>query len=339
MSNITKTTFTYIILLLCLTVTINSYANDSRVNKCLVDAVIKAKQQNKNTTAVEVYEHCSNLFETHKQESDNIFERQRNLNIAASKRGFSLLPHRSNYLLPITATDIENAPYIGSEEDGEYHDIEMEFQLSMKYLMTHDFIFDDLDLYFGFTSRSWWQAYNGDNSSPFRETNYEPELIVSYTHDWSLLGLTVNQTSLTFNHQSNGRSGDLSRSWNRIIGEMKFAPSHKFNWGIKGWWRIPEDEKQTVNDANGDDNPNIERYLGYGQAEFNWTRSGRQQWNLALRHNLRSKGKGAVQLGWSKPIKTGLDFYVKYFNGYGDGLIYFDQSTERLGIGVKLSNN
>jgi len=60
-----------------------------------------------------------------------------------------------------------------------------------------------------------------------------------------------------FDHQSNGRSVPLSRSWNRIVANFGVE---KDNFGLlfKTWYRIPEDE-------TSDDNPDISRYMGYGE--------------------------------------------------------------------------
>ncbi|MFX6372590.1 phospholipase A, partial [Acinetobacter baumannii] len=60
-------------------------------------------------------------------------------------------------------------------------------------------------------------------------------------------------------HQSNGKSGLLSRSWNRIYGTMIFDAG-PLAFATKIWWRIPEDEKTDPYQASGDDNPNIEDY-------------------------------------------------------------------------------
>ena len=265
----------------------------------------------------------------------NTFEQQRQAEIESAKNGFTLLPHRSNFLMPVSFANIKDDPYIGNAEEDEYHDAEIYFQFSVKYLLEDDFIFDDLDLLVGFTAASWWQAYNGDISRPFRATDYQPEIFLRYTHRWKLLGATVEQASIAFNHQSNGQSGVLSRSWNRIIAGLSFAPWHNINWHIDAWWRLPEDDKENGDDPHGDDNPNIEKYLGYGQLSASWRGASNHHWKLMLRHNLRSDAKGAVQLDWSKPFRPGLEYYVSYFNGYGDSLIYYNETIQRISLGFK----
>jgi outer membrane phospholipase A len=59
-----------------------------------------------------------------------------------------------------------------------------------------------------------------------------------------------------YNHQSNGRTDILSRSWDRIFAEFGFE---RGNLGLiaKTWYRIKES-------ADEDDNPDITDYYGYG---------------------------------------------------------------------------
>lgn len=256
---------------------------------------------------------------------------------SASSNTFAILPHKPNYILPVTYFNANETPYEEALQGYNLDDLEMKFQVSLKYAISTDLFVNDLNLYAAFTSTSYWQAYNEDISSVFRETNYEPELIFSYHKPWSLFGLTIDNSALSFNHQSNGKAGSLSRSWNRIIGAVTVVNDNLI-WNFRAWYRIPEDEKTSVDDSSGDDNPNIENFMGYGELGLVWKVTPEQNIDVMVRNNLKSDNKGAIQIGWSFPLTNHLRGYVEYFNGYGESLIYYNEKISRIGVGVKLTD-
>ena len=271
---------------------------------------------------------AENYSPSEKREAENAVSRER----------FVLHPHRRNFFLPASVANTKNGPYRNTVEDGEYHDAEIVFQISLKYLLIENWLREGLDLHTGFTSESWWQAYNADFSRPFRETNYQPEIFLSYTKPWQLGNQTVEQVFLSLNHQSNGQSSALSRSWNRLIAGLVFNPDPKMRWQVQGWWRIPESEKQGPLDPTGDDNPDIERYLGHGQLDMDWKRSSKDAWSLSLRHNLRKNQRGAIEIGYTHHLRPGVNLFLNAFHGYGDSLIYYNQSIQRFSIGFEFDS-
>lgn len=302
--------------------------NANSTDKCLLNAI---KQATPEHTVGDLRQSCA-------VKAPTLVKLRVGLEKQASKNPFAILPHKPNFVLPASVTSINQTPYIGTPVGAKLDDVEIKFQVSLKYLAMQDLIFEDLDLQFAFTTTSWWQAYNSAISAPFRETNYEPEVILNYHHAWSLLGLPVEQTSLSFNHQSNGQTGQLSRSWNRVILGFIFAPTKNMLWGFRTWYRLPEDKKISALDPAGDDNPDIEKFMGYGELGALWNISDKHSLEFMLRNNLRSDNRGAIQLGWSFPINDRLQGYVEYFNGYGESLIYYNHHAQRLGIGFKLTN-
>lgn len=303
-------------------------SSQERLNACLLAAIANAEPEQ---TVKGLRAQCQTS-------SVNRVKKRRTLEKSAANNPFAILPHKPNFLLPVTIADVRSEPYLDIPIGEKLDNLEAKFQVSLKYLAWQDVLFKDVDVQFAFTATSWWQSYNDDISAPFRETNYEPEVIVDYSHSWSLLGLPVENTYLSLNHQSNGQTGLLSRSWNRIILGLVFAQTDNVTWGLRTWYRVPEDEKLDPRAPEGDDNPNIERYFGYGELGGIWHLSDQHSLEFMLRNNLRSDNKGAVQLGYSFPINGKLQGYLEYFNGYGESLIYYNQHTQRLGLGFKLTN-
>ena len=203
--------------------------------------------------------------------------------------------------------------------------VEAKFQLSFKVRL---WTTDDRrwGAWIGYTQQSNWQVYNSDVSRPFRETDYMPEVFASYRPGLNLGGFQWNLLNLGYNHESNGRSDPLSRSWDRIFAQFGIE---RGNLALlaKVWYPFNYDQ----------DNPDITDYYGYGSiaAIYKWNSNS---FSLTARGNL-SQGKGAVQLTWMSPKLLGpLRAYVQGFSGYGESLIDYNWYQNTIGIGVALND-
>jgi phospholipase A1 len=248
---------------------------------------------------------------------------------------FTLMSHKPNYILVaahnFSGYDPEVYRQAYDDPSLDIDNTEAQFQISIKTPLAIG-LFDTFDLYAGYTNRSFWQVYNSNISRPFRETNHEPEIWAQFNPNWELWGFTNTTNSIGLVHQSNGRGGDLSRSWNRIYGKV-VVENGNLALALKPWFRIPEDD-------DDDDNPDITDYLGHYElrAAYKW---GDHVFSGMSRNNLESGfSKGAVELSWSFPLGDYpyMKGYIQYFNGYGESLIDYDQHTNRIGIGFALTD-
>ncbi len=247
---------------------------------------------------------------------------------------FALLPHRPNYLMPLSHA-FEQPGTVGAEPVQRN---EVKFQVSFKFPLTPPLYDGRLAVFFAYTGQSWWQAWNSERSSPFREYSHEPELFASWAPAIRWLGWDWRVASAGFAHQSNGRSGAFSRSWNRLFAEMLLDRPGPWWVGIRPWWRIPESTKPGPDSPRGDDNPDITRFAGHGELRVGY--AGLHNWTLTMRRSLSSGGKGAIQLDYSRPtgFSPNLRWYLQYFDGYGENLLDYRTHLRRIGVGVMLND-
>lgn len=268
------------------------------------------------------------------EETADIPER-RSLELSAASNPYGITPHRVNYLLPVTYSRNPNRAPFGAE--GEAFDKgEVKFQFSYKVPLVTQLTGRDIDLFFAYTNQSWWQAFNGTISRPFRETNHEPELFFTWTDPWVPAYLDHLQLYTGLSHQSNGQSGSLSRSWNRLYVGSRLEKRNFFA-DLKLWDRIPDDSKDSPDDPRGDDNPDIERFMGHFELSLAYKRND-QSLGVLLRNNLRTGNNlGAIQIDYAFPLTDALQGYVQYFNGYGESLIDYNHDINRFGLGIAIN--
>ncbi|HCI53696.1 MAG TPA: phospholipase [Gallionella sp.] len=248
-----------------------------------------------------------------------------------------LQPHKQSYLIvrdtsKTNAQPASPAPAHAVLTPYNMDALEAKFQLSFK---TDIGSLENLDLWGlktlrvwgAYTQQSHWQVFNSRNSSPFRETNYEPELIAAFgtgrESGWKLL-------NLGFVHQSNGRTNPESRSWNRLYAQGGWEWDN-FSLLARGWWRIPEK-------AATDDNPDIVHYLGRGDLVARWEPDSKSQAvALLVRNNLNlNQNIGFAQLDWSIPVSLGhaARLHAQFGTGYGESMIDYNHRQTTLGLGV-----
>lgn len=252
-----------------------------------------------------------------------------------SKLGvFQLRGYKPLYLMPVFWTSDKNEtphspnPRNTVTELQPLDNTEAKFQLSFKTKFAENLFGDNGDLWGGYTQSSRWQVYNGEESRPFRETNYEPEVMLVFRNNYSLGGWKGRMAGVGINHQSNGRSDPLSRSWNRVIFTVGLD---RENWALvlRPWWRVP--------DGNDDDNPDIEDYIGRGDAMLTYSKGG-HEFTVLARHSLRTgdKSHGALQLDWGFPIHRSFRGHIQAFHGYGESLIDYNHKATYIGLGISL---
>ncbi len=228
--------------------------------------------------------------------------------------GFSL--HKPNYLLPLT--------WSNSAETASDAELKLQFSFKQQIYRT---------LYFGYTQKSFWRLFDEEESRPFRETNYNPELFYRLQRpalSWGKWGIWGGDVGIE--HESNGARGLTSRSWNRVY-LAPFIEYGRLRAELKLWHRLSEDQKKSPEDPGGDDNPDIQDYYGHGQLQLNYVNRWDHQSALMSRWNFATH-KGAVQVDYSIPTGTkNLFVNAQLWSGYGETLADYNRSITRYGIG------
>lgn len=212
---------------------------------------------------------------------------------------------------------------------------QVKFQLSTKINILFPF---ETGVYMGYTQKSLWHLY--EPSSPFIETNYQPEAFYRFENknnlwDIEIPALDYIQVS-PIAHMSNGRDEEESRSINRYYLEAQISHGSIYNFGIN---------IQAFNyyKASLDNNPNIADYSGYASADiFFRLRSKYVEYldkeEIHIKFGGASLDRSWLEVTFQVRILTSKiqpKFYFQMYHGYGEFLIFYDkkETAFRAGLG------
>lgn len=221
--------------------------------------------------------------------------------------------HKENYIFPFYRS--------ASKQLDAEDSTELKYQLSLKLELLKR---EASSLNFAYTQKSFWQVYDAENSRPFRETNYNPEIFYRLGGDRTFL-------DLGYEHESNGEEEPISRSWDRLYLKA-YIQSPRFRISYKIWTIFDE---ELYNPRHPERDRSIKYYYGFQELEL-----GVQLGSLVLktrgRYNVSSK-KGYIESMVLVPLTKTVLMGLTHTKGYGDNLRGYNQKHESIGFGFLLN--
>lgn len=207
----------------------------------------------------------------------------------------------------------------------KYRFFDPESPLAIKYPWAKGF-------HLAFTQTSFWDLKSA--SKPFEDTSYKPELF--------FLSPNINVPWATgffvkggFQHESNGRGGENSRSTNFLyVKPIYIAYNEKTKLGIlvapKIWAYI---------DNEDENNPDLKDYRGYFDLEVKF---GKADSFVIGSHFRYAREGGSMELDLTYPLNRhifknlNLYFQAQYVNALAESLINYKDRTEALRLGFAI---
>ena len=235
-----------------------------------------------------------------------------------------------------------SSPAPGRESLGDWNRNELKFQASFKTELISRQAFDDLGvtpllshigvdsvrLWFGYTQKMNWQVFGQGNSRPIRETNYEPEAILTLGTGNKGNGLKL--VNLGLSHESNGLQESEHRGWNRVYAQGGWE------WDRLSVLAVVLRQKP----GGDDDNPDIKDYMGSTDLVTRYQTAAGYVTSVLVRRRLRT-GRGFVQLDWATPLLKSLGtarLHAQLTSGYGETLIDYNHDQTTIGVGLSFGD-
>lgn len=231
--------------------------------------------------------------------------------------------------------DFRRQPYFGVYKDNYFafgtsvgpkptkHNTNIKFQISIAQRLTKDLLPWDTYLYLFYTQKAFWNVC--ESSMPMHDLNFNPGIGLTkpiFIHD-----KYIGKVTLQAEHESNGRDGDASRSWNRISLSSNVLLDPNFMVHGKFWIPI----------IDGENNKDILHYVGIFQVGMEWLNNDRT-WEagviIAKRSGWNLSANVTLEAGWRISKRSNQYLYVQYYNGFGEGLLDYKRFHSELRVGM-----
>ncbi len=242
-----------------------------------------------------------------------VFGQEPTQDLTSEHQAIKLDFHRINYMMPYY--HLQKRVY----DLPETEEMKFQFSLKLEFLTINKGAFA-----VAYTQAAWWQVTDSDNSRPFRENNYNPEVFYRFGGNGVYFDLGLD-------HESNGEDDPESRSQNRFYGQ--FMVEHpKFRFRLKGWTFFAH---EVYGDDQVERTRHFEDYYGFAETEVTIlfgevlvTSIGRLNWDT---------GYGYQEHRLMLYLANGFFIGGVYTKGYGESLRAYNISNETYGFGIFLN--
>lgn len=198
------------------------------------------------------------------------------------------------------------------------------FQFSIRHRVTRSVLPFNSFLYITYSQKSFWDIY--DESSPFSDTNYNPGIGIGryVIKDNKLKGAMM----ISLEHESNGKAGEDSRSWNYINLSAKYF--YNMRLSAKAQIYLPY--------VDGVNNKDLLRYKGYGIFSVNYIDKENLWWfslNIIPRDKIINPNLH-TSLSFRVSKNSNQYLTLDYYAGYGEGLLNYKKYTNQVRIGFTI---
>lgn len=240
---------------------------------------------------------------------------------------------------PIDSDSVRRAfdkgPYFGLYKDNYFifgtaigpkptkENTNIKFQISISQKLTKSTLPWGTYLFLFYSQKCFWNVL--ENSMPMTDLNFNPGIGLSkplFTR-----GRYIGKLSLVLEHESNGRDGLASRSWNKISLGASVMVDPQLTVHGKFWIPI----------VDGENNRDILDYSGIYQVgvSFN-TRNNRFGASAILvkRRGWALNYNTIIELNYRLFKRDNQFLFMQYYNGYGEGLLEYNKFHSELRVGI-----
>ncbi len=215
---------------------------------------------------------------------------------------------------------------IGSKPTRTNSDVK--FQISIAQRLTKSTLPFNTYLFLTYSQKCMWNVF--EESLPMRDFNFNPGIGLAKL--LIVKDKLIGKAMLMIEHESNGKDGEDSRSWNKISLAANIFIDPQFMVHGKFWIPI----------IDGENNKDILEYSGIYQTGIQVTSRDRRfgmAVTLVKRKGWNLNCNLIVELNYRLFKKDNQFLFLQYYNGYGENLLDYNQFHSRLRAGIVIKPN
>ena len=199
----------------------------------------------------------------------------------------------------------------------------IKFQLSISQRLTNATLPWGTYIYLFFTQKVFWEVFQ--DSMPMSDLNFNPG--IGWSKPFFIKDRYSGKLTLILEHESNGRDGEAARSWNKV--------SLAGNAYVTDW--LSAHAKYWIPIVDGKFNQDLLKYTGIFHMGFQ-INSNDRRFTLAATFEKRQgwnfNWNTSIQAGWRIHKGSNQYLFLDFYNGYGEGLLAYNQFHNRLRFGI-----